>query len=62
MKDKIIELLKENDRPLRWLAQQLNISSTTLWRKMIGRTEFRQSEILAMSVIFNVDAAYFKED
>lgn len=62
MKDKIIEQLKLTDRPLRWLAEQLGINQTTLWRKMTGQNEFKQSELMAMSLLFDVPVSYFTEE
>lgn len=60
MKDKIVNLLIMYDRPMRWLADQLQISTTTLWRKMNDKVDFTFSEKCAMAMLFDVDVSYFE--
>lgn len=60
--NRILGLMRENGQTQKELANLLEISEYTLRRKLQGKNEFKVSEILKISEIYNVSIEYFFTD
>jgi transcriptional regulator with XRE-family HTH domain len=56
---KVLELMGGQKMTQETLASKLNVSIITVRSKLNGKTEFKASEIIKLSDIFNVDPSVF---
>lgn len=55
--DELISLIDSKGLKMKFIASQLGIGVTTLWRKIRGTSDFRQSEIAKLSSLLGVTSA-----
>ena len=55
--DELIRLIDGKGLKMKYIASQLGVGVTTLWRKIRGTSDFRQSEIAKLSALLDVTSA-----
>lgn len=53
----LYEKIKDNGLKLGYIARKLDMSRSTLWKKVTNRTEFTASEISALSKLLGFSTA-----
>lgn len=55
--DDLIHLIKSKGLKMKYIASELGIGITTLWRKLRGMSDFRQSEIVKLCALLGITSA-----
>lgn len=53
----LIRLINSKGLKMKYIASELGIGVTTLWRKVRGMSDFRQSEIVKLSELLGITSA-----
>ena len=56
---KLKGLLSQNNYSQKYLCKLLNVSQTTIYKKMHGKVDFKSNELLMICKKFNVSMQYF---